>query len=170
MDWVEVIATNNFLTELLKNDSDWMEIAIRLAEKAFSEKEVPVGSIVVYKNNIIGKGHNQTQRLKDPTAHAEILAITAAAATLKDWRLKDATIYVTKEPCAMCAGAIINARVSRLVFGVYDEKKGCCGSLYQICGDYRLNSKTSTQGGVLEERCEMLLKDFFSQHRKSAKN
>ena len=170
MDSVEVIATNNFLTELLKTDSDWMEIAIRLAEKAFSEKEVPVGSIVVYKNNIIGKGHNQTQRLKDPTAHAEILAITAAAATLKDWRLENATIYVTKEPCAMCAGAIINARVSRLVFGAYDEKKGCCGSLYQICGDYRLNSKTSTQGGVLEERCEMLLKDFFSQHRKSAKN
>lgn len=170
MDLVEVIATNNYLTELLKTDSGWMEIAIRLAEKAFSEKEVPVGSIVVHKNNIIGKGHNQTQRLKDPTAHAEILAITAAAATLKDWRLEDATIYVTKEPCAMCAGAIINARVSRLVFGAYDEKKGCCGSLYQICGDYRLNSKTSTQGGVLEERCQMLLKDFFSQHRKSTKN
>ena len=170
MDSVEVIATNNFLTELLKTDSDWMEIAIRLAEKAYSENEVPVGSIVVYKNNIIGKGYNQTQRLKDPTAHAEILAITAATATLKDWRLKDSTIYVTKEPCAMCAGAIINARVTRLVFGAYDEQKGCCGSLYQLCGDYRLNSKTSTQGGVLEERCQMLLKDFFSQQRKSAKN
>ena len=122
-----------------------MNESIRLAQKAFSEGEVPVGAIVVKNDKIIGRGYNQRERLNDPTAHAEILAITAASSTLEDWRLSDCTIYVTKEPCPMCAGAIINSRVSNLIFGAYDEKKGCCGSLYQLCGDRRLDSRTAVK-------------------------
>ena len=138
-----------------------MKEAFKLSEKAFSKDEVPIGAIVVLDDKIIGKGYNQVDSLRDPTAHAEILAITAAASTIKDWRLNKSTIYVTKEPCSMCAGAIVNARLSRLVFGVYDDNKGACGSLYQICGDKRLNSDTVIKGGVLEERCKAILKDFF---------
>ena len=138
-----------------------MKEAFKLSEKAFSKDEVPIGAIVVLNDKIIGKGYNQVDSLRDPTAHAEILAITAAASTVKNWRLNKCTIYVTKEPCSMCAGAIVNARLSRLVFGVYDNDKGACGSLYQICGDKRLNSDTVIKGGVLEERCKAILKDFF---------
>jgi len=138
-----------------------MKEAFKLSEKAFSKDEVPIGAIVVLDDKIIGKGYNQVDSLRDPTAHAEILAITAAASTVKNWRLNKCTIYVTKEPCSMCAGAIVNARLSRLVFGVYDNDKGACGSLYQICGDKRLNSDTVIKGGVLEERCKAILKDFF---------
>jgi len=143
-----------------------MDSAIRMAEKAFSKSEVPVGAVIVKDNKIIGRGSNQTQALNDPTAHAEIIAITAASSSLNDWRLNGASIYVTKEPCAMCAGAIMNARLSNLIFGAYDDKKGCCGSIYQLCGDYRLDSKTSVRGGVREESCQLLLKAFFSKKRK----
>jgi tRNA(adenine34) deaminase len=148
-----------------KGHSDWMKDALRLAEKAFSMGEVPVGAIVVKDGKIIGRGHNQRERLNDPTAHAEILAITAAAGTLKDWRLNGTTLYVTKEPCPMCAGAIINSRVSHLIFGAYDEEKGCCGSLYQLCGDRRLDSRTTVQGGIEEKNCTAILKDFFQLKR-----
>jgi|TARA_B110000196_G_C20993659_1_gene589457 tRNA(adenine34) deaminase len=147
------------------SQSEWMLQAFRLAEKAFSEGEVPVGSIVVKNNRIIGRGYNQRERLKDPTAHAEIIAITAASATLDDWRLEGSTLYVTKEPCPMCAGAIINSRISHLVFGAYDEKKGCCGSLYQLCGDKRLDSRTAVTGGIEEAQCAGILKEFFSSKR-----
>ena len=142
-----------------------MKEAFKLSEKAFSKDEVPIGAIVVLDDKIIGKGYNQVDSLRDPTAHAEILAITAASSTTKNWRLNKCTIYVTKEPCSMCAGAIVNARLSRLVFGVYDNDKGACGSLYQICGDKRLNSDTVIKGGVLEERCKAILKDFFLAKR-----
>lgn len=150
-----------------KNDEFWMKEALRLADKAFHEGEVPVGAIVVKEGKIIGRGYNQPERLNDPTAHAEVLAITAAAGTLKDWRLNDCTLYVTKEPCPMCAGAIINARVSLLIFGAYDEEKGCCGSLYQLCGDRRLDSKTAVKGGVEKEKCTALLQEFFQSQRKN---
>ena len=143
-----------------------MKEAFKLSEKAFSIDEVPIGAVVVLNNRIIGKGYNQVDSLRDPTAHAEILAITAAASTIKDWRLNKSTIYVTKEPCSMCAGAIVNARLSRLVFGVYDDNKGACGSLYQICGDKRLNSDTVIKGGVLEKKCKEILKDFFLVKRR----
>ena len=113
---------------------DWIKKALLLAEKAFSKGEVPVGAIVVKDNRIIGQGYNQKEGLNDPTAHAEIIAITAASNTISDWRLDDCNIYVTKEPCPMCAGAIINSRLKSLIFGAYDDKKGCCGSLYQLCG------------------------------------
>ena len=148
-----------------KNHSAWMNEALRLAGKAYREGEIPVGAVIVQKNKIIGRGYNQRERLKDPTAHAEILAITAAAGTLEDWRLTDCTLYVTKEPCPMCAGAIINSRMRLLVFGTYDEEKGCCGSLYQLCGDRRLDSKTAVKGGVEEEKCTAILQEFFQTKR-----
>ena len=139
--------------------------AYKLAEKAFSLGEVPVGAIIVKENKIIGQGYNQKELLKDPTAHAEIIAISAAANTLNDWRLDSATLYVTKEPCSMCSGAIINSRIKTLIFGAYDEKKGCCGSLYQLCGDKRLDSLTAVRGGVEEDRCGSILKEFFKTKR-----
>ena len=148
-----------------KNHSAWMNEALRLAGKAYREGEIPVGAVIVQKNKIIGRGYNQRERLKDPTAHAEILAITAAAGTLEDWRLTDCTLYVTKEPCPMCAGAIINSRMRLLVFGAYDDEKGCCGSLYQLCGDRRLDSKTAVKGGVEEEKCTAILQEFFQTKR-----
>ena len=144
-----------------------MSAAFKLSEKAFSNDEVPVGAVVVCFDRIIGKGYNQCESLNDATAHAEILAITAASNTLDDWRLNECTLYVTKEPCAMCAGAIINSRLKRLVFGAYDDKKGACGSLYQICGDKRLDSDTIVQGGVMEGQCVSIIKEFFSLKRDS---
>jgi len=142
-----------------------MSEAFKLAEKGFSKNEVPVGSVIVCFDRIIGKGYNQCESLVDPTAHAEILSISAAANTLDDWRLNKCTIYVTKEPCVMCAGAIINSRISRLVFGAYDKKKGACGSVYQLCGDKLLESNTIVKGGILEDKCSLILKDFFSSKR-----
>ena len=139
--------------------------ALKLAEKAYSLGEIPVGAIIVNQNKIIGQGYNQKELLNDPTAHAEMIAISSAASTLKDWRLDGATLYVTKEPCSMCAGAIINSRIKTLIFGAYDNKKGCCGSLYQLCGDKRLDSKTAVKGGVEKERCGKILKDFFKTKR-----
>ena len=147
------------------NHKYWINKALRLAEKAFAEGEVPVGAVVVKDNKIIGRGYNQREVLNDPTAHAEIIAITAASNTINDWRLNDCRIYVTKEPCSMCAGAIINSRLKNLIFGAYDDKKGCCGSLYQLCGDKRLDSITSVKGGVLENECSMILKEFFNSKR-----
>ena len=147
------------------NHEDWIKKALRLAGKAFSEGEVPVGAVIVKDNKIIGRGYNQRETLNDPTAHAEIIAITAASNTINDWRLNDCSIYVTKEPCPMCAGAIINSRLKHLIFGAYDDKKGCCGSLYQLCGDKRLDSITSVKGGVLEHECSMILREFFSSKR-----
>ena len=148
-----------------KDDSFWMSQAFKLAEKSFAMDEVPVGAVVVCYDRIIGKGFNQCESLKDATAHAEILAISAAANTLDNWRLNECEIYVTKEPCVMCAGAIINSRIRRVVFGSYDDKKGACASLYQICGDKRLGSGTSVNGGVMEKECTSILKEFFSLKR-----
>ena len=148
-----------------RSDIYWMRKAFKLANKAYSEKEVPVGAIVVQGNKVIGQGYNQRERLKDPTAHAEIIAITSASNTINNWRLSGCTIYVTKEPCPMCAGAIINSRIEALIFGAYDDEKGSCGSLYQLCGDKRLNSKTSVKGGIMENECAMLLKEFFKSKR-----
>ena len=143
-----------------------MKIALQEAQKALDNKEVPVGAIIFKNNTIIGRGYNQTEQLQDPTAHAEIIAITSAANTLNSWRLNDCDLYVTKEPCSMCAGAIINSRINYLRFGAYDEKEGCCGSLYQICHDPRLKHQTSVQGGILEYDCSEMLKNFFKLKRK----
>ena len=144
---------------------EWMKVAFREAEKAFQCDEVPIGAVVVKDGKIVGRGYNQTETLKDGTAHAEMIAISAAASTLRDWRLDGATLYVTKEPCLMCAGAIVNSRIKTLIFGAYDNKKGCCGSLYQLCGDKRLDSKTAVKGGVEKEKCARILKEFFKTKR-----
>jgi len=150
----------------LKRDFEyWMQYALVQAEKAYEAEEVPVGAVVVFKNRIIGRGYNQRERLNDPTAHAEIIAITAAANTLEDWRLNDCFLFVTKEPCPMCAGAIVNARFKMVVFGCYDEEAGCCGSLYQLCGDPRFKTKVAVKGGVLEKRSLSLIQDFFKLQR-----
>ena len=144
----------------------WMKQALIQADKAFKSKEVPVGAIVIKENKLIGRAYNQREQLNDPTAHAEIIAITAAANTIGDWRLNGCTLYVTKEPCSMCAGAIINARLDMIVFGCYDEAEGCCGSLYQLCGDPRFKTKVSVMGGIMENQSLSLLKDFFKSRRK----
>ena len=143
----------------------WMRLALREAEQAFDIKEVPVGAVIMKGGHLIGRGHNQMELLTDPTAHAEIIAITAAASFLEDWRLEECTLYVTKEPCAMCAGAIINSRLEKVVFGCYDEQEGCCGSLYQICSDPRFSHKTAVKGGILENDCSSLLVNFFKSRR-----
>ena len=144
----------------------WMRYALQEAEKAFHEDEVPVGALVIKDNHIIGRGYNQCENLHDPTAHAEIIAITSAANTLKDWRLSGCSLYVTKEPCPMCAGALINARIKFAGFGMYDEQEGCCGSLYQICRDPRFKHQLTVKGGILEDQCNALIQEFFTQKRK----
>ena len=143
-----------------------MKQALIQADKAFKSKEIPVGAVVIKEDKVIGRAYNQREQLNDPTAHAEIIAITAAANTLGDWRLNGCTLYVTKEPCSMCAGAIINARLDMIVFGCYDEAEGCCGSLYQLCGDPRFKTKVSVMGGGMENQSISLLKEFFNSRRK----
>ena len=144
----------------------WMKQALIQADKAFKSEEIPVGAVVIKEDKVIGRAYNQREQLNDPTAHAEIIAITAAANTIGDWRLNGCTLYVTKEPCSMCAGAIINARLDMIVFGCYDEAEGCCGSLYQLCGDPRFKTKVSVMGGVMENQSLSLLKEFFNSRRK----
>ena len=149
-----------------KQHEYWMELAFREAEVALRRKEVPVGAIIVKDGSVIAKGSNQTELLQDPTAHAEIIAITAAAAHLENKRLEGCTLYVTLEPCPMCAGAIVLSRMPLLIFGAYDPKAGACSSLYTITNDTRLNHRVHTIGGVLEEKCGSVLKGFFIEQRK----
>ena len=144
----------------------WMKYALAEAVKAYDNDEVPVGAVIIKENAIIAKGYNQKELLKDATAHAEIIAITSAANNLQNWRLNDCIMYVTMEPCAMCSGAIINSRIKSVYFGVYDQGAGCCGSLYQICQDPRMNHQTTVRGGILEEESKMLLQEFFKLKRK----
>lgn len=143
-----------------------MKAALQEAEKAFERGEVPVGAVVVYQNRVIGKGYNQTEGLKDPTAHAEIIAIGAAATYLDSWRLTDCSLYVTLEPCAMCAGAIVLARIDRLIFGPFDPKAGACSSLMNIVQDGRLNHQVAVTPEILAEECSSMLKSFFQKLRK----
>ena len=150
----------------IKNDHvKWMKAAFREAEKAFEQDEVPIGAVVVQNGQIIGRGYNQCESLIDPTAHAEIIAITSAANTIKEWRLKDCQLYVTKEPCPMCAGALVNARINMVIFGMYDEKEGCCGSLYQLCKDNRFKHQLTVKGGIMEDACTLIIQEFFNKQR-----
>jgi tRNA(adenine34) deaminase len=146
-----------------------MRWAIREAGKAFEKDEVPVGAVVVHENRIIGKGFNQTETLQDPTAHAEMIAISAAANTLQSWRLTGCTLYVTLEPCAMCAGAAVLARIQNLVFGAWDSKAGACGSLRNLAQDQRLNHRIEVVSGVLEAEVVELMKSFFQNLRENNK-
>lgn len=148
-----------------EKDIYYMKQAIREAEKALEENEVPVGAIVVYQDKIIGRGHNQTIRLKDPTAHAEIIAITSAANFLGDYRLEDCNLYVTLEPCPMCAGAIVNARIKSLYFSAFDPKAGACGTLFNIVESSLLNHQVKTYNGLLENESKYLLQTFFIRLR-----
>jgi len=151
----------------MESHRDWMEKALREAERAFDAGEVPVGAVIVKDNQIVGRGHNQVERLNDPTAHAEILAITAACDTLGEKFLTDCTMYVTLEPCPMCAGAIVNARLERLVFGAFDEKAGAASTLYNIPRDDRLNHQVDVYSGIESERAGNLLTAFFRKKRQS---
>ena len=143
----------------------YMEIALREAVKAAEAGEAPVGAVVVHEGLIIGRAHNQRETLRDPTAHAEILAITQAAAALDRWRLTGARLYVTLEPCAMCAGAIVLARLDALIYGAFDPKAGACGSLYDIPRDDRLNHRPEVTSGIMADECGALLSDFFARRR-----
>jgi len=146
-------------------DRRYMRTALELARKALATDDVPVGALVVHQDRIIGRGYNQREALHDPTAHAEMIALTAAAAHLRQWRLDGCTLYVTLEPCTMCAGALVLARVQRLVYGAADPKAGACGSLFTITQDPRLNHRVETVGGVLAEPAAELLRTFFRERR-----
>ena len=146
-------------------DRRYMQEAIELARKALETEDVPIGALVVHRGRVIGRGCNQREKLQDPTAHAEMLALTAAAEYIGHWRLEDCTLYVTLEPCPMCAGALVQARVSRLVYGAADGKAGACGSLYEITQDPRLNHQVETIAGVMAEQCAELLQEFFRHRR-----
>lgn len=148
--------------ELTNSDERWMREALREAKAAYAEGEVPVGAVVVHHARVIGRGHNQTERLQDPTAHAEMIAVTAAASALKSWRLLDCTLYVTVEPCFMCAGALVLARIPRVVFGARDAKFGGVASLYQLGSDQRLNHVFEITEGVLAGESAALMKSFFA--------
>lgn len=145
----------------------YMREALEEAKKAYSTYEVPVGAVVVYRGEIIGRGYNQRESLKDPTAHAEILAIKEASRHLDAWRLLDCTMYVTLEPCAMCAGAIVNARIGRLVIGTRDPKRGCCGTIEDLTNHPKFNHRLEVEFGVLEDECSSIISDFFKELRES---
>jgi tRNA(adenine34) deaminase len=139
--------------------------ALQLAERAYEEGEIPVGAIVVLNNQIIGKGYNQVEKLKDPTAHAEMIALSAACDTIGNKYLKDATLYVTLEPCPMCAGALVWSKIDKVVYGASDPKAGACGSVLNILNNSDLNHRSEIIQGILEQDSEFLLKSFFSSKR-----
>jgi tRNA(adenine34) deaminase len=147
-----------------------MEMALGEAGAAAAEDEVPVGAVVVSLTaGVIGRAHNQREQLTDPTAHAEMIAITQAAAALGSWRLENCVLYVTLEPCPMCAGAVVQARLPLVVYGCADPKAGACDTLYRIASDPRLNHRARVIGGVLADRCAAVLTDFFAAKRRSGK-
>ena len=143
--------------------------ALKEAEKANKLGEIPIGAIVEKDGQIIGRGHNLTESAKDPTAHAEILAIRQAARNLGGWRLIGCNMYVTCEPCAMCAGALVWSRMENLYIGTMDPKAGCCGSIFNIVGEERLNHSINVETGIMEEECSKIMKDFFVQLRNRRK-
>jgi len=151
---------------LIRSDEGGMEAALREAQRSAERDEVPVGCVIVHDGIIVGRGCNQVEGLKDATAHAEILAIGAASTTLGSWRLSECTLYVTLEPCAMCAGAIILARLGRLVYGAQDPKAGACGSVLDVIHEPRLNHSLPVTSGVRAEECSEILKAFFAAKRR----
>ncbi len=148
-----------------KNDEQYMRLAIEQAKIVAENGDVPIGCIIVHNGLIIGRAYNQREQLQDPTAHAEIIALTQAAAALESWRLTGCTMYVTLEPCPMCAGALVLARIERLAYGCDDPKTGAVKSLYNIVQDKRLNHRIEVTSGVLTEDCSRLLQDFFKRRR-----
>lgn len=156
------------MKEIVDVDEKFMRQALKEAQKAFDEDEVPVGVVIVKDGKVIAKAHNTREKAQDALNHSELLAIRKACKKLQSWRLIDCDIYVTLEPCYMCAGAIVNARINRVVFGAFDKKAGCCGTLYNIVQDKRFNHRVKeVKGGVLENECAQIISHFFSQKRKS---
>jgi len=147
------------------DDASFMNEALRLARKAFEKEEVPIGAVVVREGRIIGRAHNQVELLKDATAHAEMLAITQAEAAVGDWRLNECDLYVTKEPCAMCAGALVHVRMRRVIFGCPDPRAGAAGGTINLLQMPGLNHRCDIVGGVLSDECVELLKGFFQTQR-----
>lgn len=160
-----------FLAEGMNAEADqvWMRKALDLAIEAMDQDEVPVGAVIVQGTKIIGTGMNQREALQDPTAHAEMIAITQAASTLGSWRVEEATLYVTLEPCPMCAGAIVQSRIGRVVYGATDPKAGAAQSLFRLLDDPRLNHRCQITPGVLAADCGALLSHFFQQKRRQGK-
>jgi tRNA(adenine34) deaminase len=153
----------------LPADGEFMRLALQEAEAALAEDEVPVGALIVQDGRVIASAHNQREQLHDPTAHAEMIAITQAAEALGSWRLERSTMYVTLEPCPMCAGAIVLARLPRVVYGAADPKAGAVASLYQLLDDSRLNHRADVVAGVMAEPCGAILSRFFSGKRGDGK-
>jgi len=147
----------------------WMRAALDEARAAFDAGEVPIGAVIVHDDRVIAAAHNERESLNDPTAHAEMIAITQAAQTLGSWRLLDCALYVTLEPCPMCAGAIVQARIPNVFYGAADSKAGACHTLFQITSDIRLNHQAMVIGGILKDESRSLLQEFFAQQRRLGK-
>lgn len=156
-------------SELIDWDEHLMRQALALAQQAMEEDEVPVGAIIAQGHRVVGSGWNQREALQDPTAHAEMIAITQASASLGSWRLEECTLYVTLEPCPMCAGAIVQSRLPRVVYGAVDPKAGAVDSLFRLADDPRLNHRADVTGGVLAEQCGAILSHFFQEKRRTGK-
>jgi tRNA(adenine34) deaminase len=148
-----------------QRDEHFMRLALREAERALEHDDVPIGAVIVHGDEVLAAGHNERERLQDPTAHAEMIALREAARAVGSWRVLDSVIYVTLEPCAMCAGAIVLARVARVVFGASDPKAGACGSVLDVIGEPRLNHRPILAGGLLAGECAELLSAFFASRR-----
>jgi len=149
----------------LTSDLHFLRMAVREAEKSADKGEVPIGCVIVREGRVVGRGHNQMETLRDPTAHAEVLAIGAACQTLENWRLDGCTLYVTLEPCPMCAGAILNSRVARVVYGARDKRLGALGSTFDILGENPIHRVVEVSGPAMEEECLELLRGFFREIR-----
>jgi tRNA(adenine34) deaminase len=154
----------------LQSDAYFMGEALRLARKAYETEEAPVGAVVVRNGQIIGRAYNQVEMLKDATAHAEMLALTQAEAAVGDWRLNDCDLYVTKEPCPMCAGALVHVRMRRVIFGCADVRAGAAGTVMNLLQSPALNHRCDITNGVLENECAAILQDFFQKKRKLKPN
>ena len=144
---------------------EWMHMALEEARAALAEGEIPVGTVLIREGQLICRAHNRREAWHDPTAHAELLCLREGARLLGDWRLRDCTLYVTLEPCPMCAGAMVMSQLGRCVWGAADPRQGCCGSVYDLPGDGALHGVTRWQGGVLEAECARLMTDFFASRR-----
>lgn len=152
------------------NKEDYMKLALKEAQKAYVELEIPVGAIIVKDGKVIAKAYNEKEKKQDATKHAEILAIQRASKKLKNWRLYDCDMYVTLEPCSMCAGALIQSRIRKIYIGAMDEKTGSCGSVLNLLKDYKFNHNVYMEYGVCKEECEKILKDFFKELREIKNN
>lgn len=157
------------MSEFTNEDEKWMRLALLEAEKARNLSEVPIGAVIVNSQGLLAKAHNRRETWQTPIGHAEVIALHRAAKKLKAWRLTGTTLYVTLEPCVMCAGALVLSRVDRVVFGALDPKAGGSHSLYQITHDIRLNHRLKVQGGLLQEECSQILSDFFKVKRAQKK-